>query len=1011
MNTLVRCRFSALWQVLCLLLVGCPSESPAQGVQSPRDSVRIMPGFVVVRFKDTGGSTGGLSISSTVSPSLARCGVISLKPMFGPPKASSPVVAKSGKIDISRIALAAISSGLDPRRIAHEISELPDVEYAESRYSYPILDTPNDPLLSWQQSYFRRMKVFEGWSIGKGDSSVVIATIDGGTNWRHEDIAPNLRANPGEDINHNGRFDPGPPPYGDEDCVDNDGNGYVDDVIGWNFTNQTNDPTGLPWQPWNSAHGTTTASLFGAVTNNNVGIAGSSWNCRVLPVCVADPVLDHQISWGPEGIAYANQNGASIINLSWGGYGEPSKALQDVITAATEAGALVIASAGNDDGCNDRSPFYPASLQHVLAVGATNSVDDALAPFSNYGMSVPVYASGVDIWSALSDGTYGNAGRGTSLACPLVSGLAGLLKSAHPDWTPGQIAVQIKLSADTIDGVPANDQLKGSLGHGRVNFDRALSEFGHVGIDVVRAKFQAGWRTVFVPGDVVTLSLTVKNVLFTPATGLQFTAMSLDSSVTAISGVSGPITLLPGEEIRIPDLTLAIGAAKASHDAVIVVQWSSNGNESDRTGLTIHVDTTRSMWQPQAIAPSLSFRSVKAVDRNTAWLVGGDSTSVVYRTVNGGTTWKNVTGVLNAGRLVCVDALDELHAWCGSQSGAIVATTDGGISWLTQHYGGRQASAICGIRFIDLHNGFALGNPLSAESTFVVLRSTDGGSSWQHVPTEPVGTFKEISSANAFGWNSATHGWFGTNLSRVWETGDGGLTWDARPTGLWVDTPERGRVFAVDFSDTLYGLAYHPSSYLARTTDGGSSWEWMHNYLGSSQSESEIALVPNSSFVWAATGQSVFLSTNKGRTWLSQSIYPIKGQIRHVSASSAVMERNLICTGWIVTDSGEVFRSEYSTTGVLESSTEVSSSYDLLENFPNPFNPTTTITCQSLVGGNLRLVVYDLLGREVATLMDGRKVPGRYTVTFDGRGLSSGTYFYRFFAGPVVLCRRMVLLK
>ncbi len=123
----------------------------------------------------------------------------------------------------------------------------------------------------------------------------MIATVDGGTNWHHEDLNANLWINPAEDINHNGPFDPGPPPEGDEDGIYQDGNGKVDDMIGWNFTYNSNNPRGSQTTPGSADHGTETASAFGAVTNNGRGMAGTSWNCRVMPVCAADAQFDNSI--------------------------------------------------------------------------------------------------------------------------------------------------------------------------------------------------------------------------------------------------------------------------------------------------------------------------------------------------------------------------------------------------------------------------------------------------------------------------------------------------------------------------------------------------------------------------------------------------------------------------------------------------------------------------------------------------------------------------------------------
>ena len=134
------------------------------------------------------------------------------------------------------------------------------------------------------------MQVAAGWALQKGNADVIIATVDGGTNWQHPDLKENIWVNPGEDINHDGVFTALPPPAGDLNNVDDDQNGHIDDVIGWNFGNNTNNPRGF--LSGNADHGTETASVFGAVTNNGFGMAGTSWNCRIMPVCVSDSRVD-----------------------------------------------------------------------------------------------------------------------------------------------------------------------------------------------------------------------------------------------------------------------------------------------------------------------------------------------------------------------------------------------------------------------------------------------------------------------------------------------------------------------------------------------------------------------------------------------------------------------------------------------------------------------------------------------------------------------------------------------
>ena len=322
--------------------------------QNRRDGVisnDIVPGIVVVKLRHSHSIIDGPVVQGgdPLSSAFADRGVTSLERAFPMAIALNDADVAKGKVDLSQIHFCTIPSGMNPMEVAARLAELPQVEYAEPKYYSYVCDVPNDSdYVAMQQVYFDRMNVSSGWTLQKGSADVVIATVDGGTNWRHPDLKQNIWVNPIEDVNHNGVFDQFPAPAGDLNGMDDDHNGYTDDVVGWNFTTNTNDPRGL--LPGNADHGTKTASVFGAVTDNGRGMAGTSWNCRIMAVCAGDPIYDDRMVYGSEGIAYAAAMGARVINCSWGrsnGAGVFSQMEQDVITAATQAGALIIAAAGN----------------------------------------------------------------------------------------------------------------------------------------------------------------------------------------------------------------------------------------------------------------------------------------------------------------------------------------------------------------------------------------------------------------------------------------------------------------------------------------------------------------------------------------------------------------------------------------------------------------------------------------------------------------------------------------
>jgi photosystem II stability/assembly factor-like uncharacterized protein len=941
-----------------------------------------VPGIVIVKLKT--GQHRPATPGSSLARSMQAAGVQSLHPAF-PPQGS----------DLDNIFVAGFDAMRDPGDVAGMLASSPDVEYAEPKYVSILFDTPDDPLYSSSQSgYFGLMNAPPGWTLGKGDSNVVIADVDGGTYWLHPDLLPNVAINPAEDLNHNGKFDPGPPPGGDEDGIDQDGDGFADDVAGWNFANGTNDPRGLPATPQNGAHGTATASHFGAVTNNGLGMAGSSWNCRILPINASSSTTDRQIIFGYEGIAYAARRGARVINCSWGRSGAYSLFEQDMIDAATQAGALVVASAGNDNLDNDVVSAYPASYRGVLAVGATGSTSDKKALFSNYGVSIPVYAPGENIVSAFADGTYGNGGSGTSYSSPLVAGLAGILASTHPAWSPAQIAAQIRMTADPVDAV--NPALGGHLGEGRVNFGRALTETP-AGLAVTSTNIltPAGGG-LFITGDTVLLSMRLRNVLPADANGATFSISVSDSALYPLDGPAYVSVIPFGAEVSLPVFRFLVGGMPLARIVRITVSWAMNGTQRDAVSLRTTIFPSVPRWLTQESTTRIPLASVKTVSKAVAWASGGNNVGtapVVLRTANGGAQWKDMTAGLPPADLYCVNAVDSLHAWVGTGAGGIYGTTDGGTTWNAQPYPGVQSPFIDAVWFFDPKRGYALGDPGSG-GTFVVLTTTDGGQTWAHCVSEPAAGTGEAGWNNSFWWTDTLHGWLGTNKARVWRTADGGRTWQA-------GTTSNASGYGIAFKDALNGILISDRGRYERSSDGGATWQL--GTVVSTSSLAGVAYVQGSSSAWISDGIAPYRSSDDGATWSIEAAYPFAGSITHVSFVDT-------SSGWAVTTNGEVLRYGPDTSTRIVPP-PIPAAFALDQNYPNPFNGGTIIAYHLPSSGEVTMEVFDILGRRVETLVRGTMSAGDHVALFSGAGLASGVYLYRLTTPTSTATKKMILLR
>ncbi len=978
------------------------SSTEQRATQRRQQTAKVVPGVIIFKLKQ-GASlpTGALQKSGgREALQLSASGVSSVQKAFPAARILTALEKTAGRVDVSLIYFGRIRQGLNPVVVARQLEKTGSFEYAEPKYISRTFDTPNDPeFINNQSAYFARMNALNGWALAKGDANVVIADVDGGTYWRHPDLVPNVWINTAEDINHNGKFDPtASTSGGDDDGVDNDNNGFVDDVIGWNFANNSNDPTGLVLTPGSAAHGTATASMFGAATNNGIGMAGSSWNCRMMLINASSPTSDESIQFGYEGIQYAYANGAKVINCSWGRAGSASRFEQDIIDAATQAGALVVAAAGNDGHNSDELPQYPANYRNVLAVGATNGSVDSRAPFSNYGLTVPVYAPGVNIWGALTDGTDNNTGSGTSYASPLVAGLAGIVKSFHPLWTPQQIATQIRVTSDSVEPL---------MGHGRVNFGRALSET-HAGVGVLSSSVSSSaGETLFLPGDTVTLRVTVWNVLSTDAVGLTFSASANDAALQPLRVTTAPTTLAGGDSLQLSPLQFLVGSVPQSKTVVIRLDWISNTNEHDAYAFRVNVFPTLPSWESVPSPTATALFSITGVDGKTAWAAGGNSqgtSPVVVRTVDSGLTWNDATGnlVSDSIDLYCINAIDSIRAWVGTGDGQIFATTNGGGTWSAQTYPPPLSPFIDGIRMFPDLSGYALGDP-SAAGKFVVLTTSDGGAHWSHLSGEPVAVGSEAGWNNSFAWTDKRHGWFGTNFSRIWRTTDGGNSWS------YGQTPPTSSI-GVSFADTLHGVAGFSDGHVAFTGDGGSTWGVVSSPTAAAQVVTGVSYAPGSSYAWTTDGGFAYLTMNNGGAWNTQSTWPIDGSITHLSMVDT-------STGWMVSSFGEILRYRGQVVSTRTPNPPLPAVFSLSQNYPNPFNPSTTIQFRVPRRSNVKLTVYNALGQEVAVLVNKEYQAGTFTQTWGG-GVASGIYFYRLEATPLdnhgdkyVEVKKMVLIK
>ena len=378
-----------------------------------------------------------------------------------------------------------------------------------------------------EQWYLGQISVPAAWDITTGSQDVVVAVIDTGVDWHHEDLSDVIWINEAEFTGTTG--------------IDDDNNGYIDDIRGWDFV--TLDPDyshdgapadSDPNDPPAVGHGTHIAGIIGAVGNNGIGIAGVAHGVRIMPLRAGE--FSYKASDVTEALYYAVDNGAKIVNMSFGGP-VPFEGMLEAIEYATSRNVLLISSAGNDatDVYN-----FPAVCQQIIAVAALNETNNR-SEMSRYGTWIDIAAPGTDILSTKPENNYATM-NGTSQASAIVSGVAALTASAHPYLSADQLRIKLLAAVDDINSL--NTHYSGLLGAGVIDAAKAagpvLSETRAYIAGVFASETSGNGDQIIGPGESASIAVS-----------LHFTSVNLNVDINLISNdpwvtvTDGPISINP----------------------------------------------------------------------------------------------------------------------------------------------------------------------------------------------------------------------------------------------------------------------------------------------------------------------------------------------------------------------------------------------------------------------------------------------------------------------------------
>ncbi|MFV1882925.1 MAG: S8 family serine peptidase [Balneola sp.] len=846
------------------------------------------------------------------------------------------------------------SSDIDPVTLARKISSLPGVEYAEPRYIYKTTLNTADPI---RNDYVDIHHFDKAWDISTSSSDIIIGIVDSGVNYEHEDLSDKLWVNEDE-IPNNG--------------IDDDNNGFIDDYLGWDFwergyTSEARRPDNDPFSS-NNPHGTHVAGIATATPNNNKGIAGTGFNARYMAIKAGgvpdDPNTSNNesrsIGFGYEGILYAVLNGADIVNCSWGGSGF-SLFGRDVVNMANDAGVLVVAAAGNDGA---DITHYPSSYETVLSVGALGTRGDEIADYSNFGYSVDVFATGTvrsTVGTDVSETSVYSTFQGTSMASPVVSGLAALLKTEYPDWGPERLKHQIRSTSVSIEEANKSN-LEYKLGKGRIDAQQALLD-PVPGVSVDSVEFLNAKGELLNVNEEGVMRLHLKN-FGASVSSLVLNVENTFDNVTIVGDNTIQVGAILSNEKIIVDIPISLDERiLQTLDTQFFIEFEDAGlSYSDFTFIDyneIRFNTSQVNNLAMSFTPSGNIGFYDSGNESGGIGFVPNPQTANFREDNllfeGGLMLEINTQIANTLREAPSAPANRdftpISFYTVKQPG-LISDADGSTIFKPSSRSGIQGAEV-------ILNTYAFETENLSNSIILnyIIKNTSATLSYSDVY---VGLFND------------------------WDIGD------FNNNSIYYNQP----------NDVLYileeGETEHPFAAVANFANTssvlaiengfeGSGNQFQFNiYDGFSRSEKALSLR-------AGTNNTEALNTDVSAVVASGPYF--------------IPPRDSISVGFVYTFGGSeqeildqvnaaralsIFElSEINTDPDLSFPTQTT----LLQNFPNPFNPSTTISFNLDRISNVKLSIYNILGQKIRTVIDSRLQGGihRYNVNLDDFG--SGVYF------------------
>jgi subtilisin family serine protease len=826
------------------------------------------------------------------------------------------------------------------------ISENKDVlDWAEPSIVYKSDYIPNDPLWN-NQWHISKISSLQAWDVTRGDTNMVIGIVDSGSDFIHPDLAANMHYNYADPVNG----------------IDDDNNGYIDDFKGWDFYGNDNDPQ---IAPNGNTHGSHVSGCASQVTDNGIHGAGIGFKCKLMiSKHTNDTDPNSLLYYTDAGIVYCYQNGAKVINCSFGS-SYYSSYTQLVCSNAWGSGSMICGSAGNN-GLN--TPRYPASYDYVVSSAATNS-NDVKASFSNYHTTVDVSSPGQGILSTVYNNSY-ESWDGTSMSSPITAGTVALIRCSHPSWQPQDVLDRLLLSCDSIYNL--NPSYIGLLGAGRINAFKACADKPILSLTSFNAtdSLYGNNDKVFDANELIAISISVKNVwlsgnnvsirLSTADTNVQIVNDSVYIGNIAQYGTS-TIGYANGFKVKaksncpydkIVTFKLTSSVTAYANDA------SSSFNLTFRQGFATHTvnNLKLSLTRDGAVGK-------KAENYGNGLFIGNGTVNNIFEGgLMIGASNTKVSDVCRKGENPPYNVSDTDFV---SQQ-IYTLTTPGSIS--AQDGYGKYNDDGAGVNKIGVlveQQSFAFTSP--NDQNYILLKYNVKNTNSTVLNNIFIGVCIYFSP------NSTING----NISALDTVNKLGYTYNqSNPVpylGLAMMTGDNLNFKAINAIDMFNGFTVQEK------------WDALSSGI------STPIIGPGGNAVVVSGGP----FTIQPNTYKKIGFAVVTGNDLNELKNNTISARNKYAA----------------TIGILPVGNELPLKYQLSQNYPNPFNPMTKIKFAIPKNDFVKLNVYDVLGREISTLINEKLSAGYYEIEFNAASYSSGIYFYRIQTNNFFDVKKMLLIK